>query len=123
MPSQTRSNTRVLLVDDDADSLALLAEQLRAAGHPVEAATDPESALAAVEQFRPDVAIIDLGLPVMNGYELARHIRTIRECKLIALSGFGRASAPVDTAVTSFDRHLLKPVDAAELLRTIHALT
>jgi CheY-like chemotaxis protein len=122
MANQTTSQQRILLVDDDADSLDLLAKQLQHAGYIVEATTEPQAALAAIESFGPTVAIIDLGLPIMNGYELAREIRAISTCKLIALSGYGRESAPGDTAVTSFDRHLVKPVDAAALEQTLRTL-
>jgi CheY-like chemotaxis protein len=120
-PPEADSELRILLVDDDAESIALLARQLERAGHRVKLASDPDAALAEVESFRPDVAIIDLGLPIMSGYELARQIRAICACKLVALSGYGRDSAPPDKAVTSFDRHLMKPVDAAALLQIIRA--
>jgi CheY-like chemotaxis protein len=122
MASQTSSEQRILLVDDDADSLDLLAKHLLRAGHIVKIATEAPAALAAIESFRPTIAIIDLGLPVMNGYELAREIRAISKCKLVAVSGYGRESAPGDTAVTSFDRHLIKPVDAAALIQTLRTL-
>jgi CheY-like chemotaxis protein len=119
----TRGGLRLLLVDDDGDSAELLGELLQRAGHQVEIATDPEAALATVVSFQPAVAIIDIGLPIMNGYELARKLRTLCPCKLIALSGYGRESAPPDTAVTTFDQHLLKPVDSAKLLEVIASLT
>ena len=120
--SETPQQARILLVDDDAEHVELLAELLDRAGHAVRAETDPKAALAAVESFRPTIAIVDLGLPVMNGYELARRIREVCSCKLVALSGYARESAPVDTAVTSFDRHFVKPVDSAALLQTIRTL-
>ena len=123
MASDAPLGARVLLVDDDADGVHLLAKQLERAGHTVMVTTEAQAALAAIESFRPTVAIIDLGLPVMHGYELARQIRAISSaCKLVALSGYGRESAPADTAVTSFDRHLVKPVDEGALLQTIRTL-
>ncbi|HKU44441.1 MAG TPA: response regulator, partial [Polyangiales bacterium] len=74
---------RLLLVDDDADGAELLAHALKLAGHQVMVAADAESALAAVESFEPAVAIIDIGLPGMNGYELARQLHAKCSCKLI----------------------------------------
>src|SRR5581483_3250668 len=66
---------RVLLVDDNVDGVQALAELLRECGHHVEAVYDPASALDIVKHFEPDVAVIDIGLPVMDGYELVRRLR------------------------------------------------
>jgi CheY-like chemotaxis protein len=112
--------TRVLVVDDDVDGSELLAEILQTAGHEVRAVNDPVAALHEIERFAPDVAIIDIGLPGMDGYELARQVRErAQECRLIALSGYTAGSARGDTTVTAFDQHLVKPVDRATLLRAI----
>jgi CheY-like chemotaxis protein len=110
---------RVLLVDDDSDHSALLKEVLEGAGHEVHAVETADAALLEVESFRPEFAIIDIGLPGMDGYELARRVRSIAACRLIALSGYSANSAPPDTAVTSFDHHFVKPFDHTRLLRTI----
>lgn len=101
------SNRRVLLVDDDATYSELLTEVLTNAGHEVLAVVDGEAALLEVKSFNPDLAIIDIGLPGIDGYELARRIRECVARKLVALSGFGADSAPPDTAVTRFDHHLV----------------
>jgi CheY-like chemotaxis protein len=111
---------RVLVVDDDADGSELLAEILQGAGHDVRAVTDPLAALREIERFAPEVAIIDIGLPGMDGYELAQQARDLApQCRLIALSGYTAGSARGDTTVTAFDQHLVKPVDRATLLRAI----
>jgi len=115
-------NLRILLVDDDADGSELLAEILRKAGHDVRVAADPAAALQEVEAFRPELAIVDIGLPLMNGYELARQIRVIAPCTLFALSGYGAHTAPADNVVSSFDQHLMKPLNTAALLQAIARL-
>src|ERR1700759_3752336 len=110
-PNNPSPDRRVLLVDDDPSHCELLTEIFKNAGHEGRAAVDAEAALLELATFQPDLAIIDIGLPGMDGYELARRIRQRSPCKLIALSGYGADSARADTAVTSFDHHLLKPLD------------
>lgn len=113
---------RVLLVDDNIDAVELLAELLRRAGHDVRIATEPQEALREVPAFQPEVAIVDIGLPIMDGYELARQIRaTIARCGLIALSGYAAETNPPDTRVSSFDHHLTKPVEHSALMRAVAA--
>lgn len=113
---------RILLVEDDPDAAGLLARFLEREGHEVHTAADADAAILELVTFWPDVAIVDIGLPVMDGYELADRIRDVAQCKLIALSGFGADSAPRNTAVSPFDRHLIKPVNFAALLRTLDGL-
>jgi CheY-like chemotaxis protein len=116
----TRSpSTRILLVDDDLDGLRLLEQHLRRAGHEVEVASAADDALQKFDAFQPHVAIIDIGLPDIDGYELARCIRERSDCKLFALSGFSAQTAPNDNAVTAFDRHFIKPVVNATLLQAV----
>jgi len=115
------SSVRILVVEDDADALELLSEVLRCAGHEVQVATNADEALVQVEQFRPELAIVDIGLPDLDGYELARRIRARAQCRLFALSGFTATTAPSDTAVSSFDAHFIKPVDISALLRAFVA--
>jgi DNA-binding response OmpR family regulator len=123
-PSETtpHRSMRILLVDDDVDSTELITEILRSAGHEVHVAADPDEALLEIKDFQPELAIIDIGLPIMDGYELARQIRAVAKCALIALSGYAAGTAPTDTRVTSFDHHLMKPLDCAALMRLIAAL-
>ncbi|MEO6776613.1 MAG: ATP-binding protein [Kofleriaceae bacterium] len=114
---------RVLIVDDNEDARLLLSEILQAAGHEVQTAHDGIQALEVIESFAPEVAVLDLGLPVMDGYELAQHLRAREHPpRLIALSGYGQAADRQRTSEAGFDRHLVKPVDVRRLLATIAEL-
>ena len=111
---------RVLLVDDNVDAADLLALVLRSEGHHVAVAHDGVQALTLADELRPEVAVLDIGLPVMDGYELAtrlgeRHGR----CRLIALSGYGQPSDRHRSSVAGFELHLIKPVDYATLIAAI----
>jgi signal transduction histidine kinase/CheY-like chemotaxis protein len=113
---------RILLVDDNEDARELLGDMLRTFGHEVEAAPDGPAALARLEGFSPDVAILDLGLPGMDGFELARRIsETLKDARprLIALTGYGRESDVKQGRAVGFDLHLVKPVDIPVLVRAI----
>jgi PAS domain S-box-containing protein len=115
-PERTDSagTRRVLLVEDNADLRQLLAFKLRRAGHEVrEASTGPEGATAA-ERELPDTIVLDVGLPGMDGYELARQLRSreeTRDCHLIALTGYGSERDRLGAEEAGFDVHLVKPVD------------
>jgi len=113
---------RILLVDDNEDARELLAEMLRTMGHEVELAPDGPSALDKLQRFNADVAILDLGLPVMDGFELGRRIldaRTGESPRLIALTGYGRDADVVRTRALGFDAHLVKPVNVPLLASAI----
>jgi PAS domain S-box-containing protein len=108
----------VLVVDDNVDAAELLAMALGRMGHEIRVAHDGPSALQLVESFIPDVAVLDIGLPVMDGYELAERLRSIpalREARLIAVTGYGQATDREKSAAAGFDAHLVKPVRLAEL--------
>jgi signal transduction histidine kinase/ActR/RegA family two-component response regulator len=110
---------RVLLVDDNSDAADLLAEALREVGHQVEVANDPVAALEAAQHFNPEVAILDIGLPVMDGYELAAQLRAcpgLARCRLIALTGYGQEHDRARSKSGGFERHLVKPVELDELI-------
>jgi PAS domain S-box-containing protein len=116
---------RILVVDDNQDALALLAEVLRDAGHTVQEAVDGPRALDALDTFRPDVAILDIGLPVMDGYELARRIREqlgSGSPVLIALTGYGQESDRARAMNAGFSQHLTKPVEVDCLLGALAAV-
>ncbi len=116
---------RILIVDDNEDARLLLADILGAIGHEVRTAGDGLGALAVVKTFTPDVAILDIGLPVMDGYELATRLReALMEStpRLISLTGYGRQADRDRSLVAGFDRHLVKPVDMRRLLATIREL-
>ena len=105
---------RVLVVDDNEDAAELLREILSCLGHSVEVAYDGPTALKLAESFRPDVALLDIGMPVMNGFELAARLR--QGCspalRLIAITGYGKEAV---AGSEGFDQHLMKPFDVNQL--------
>jgi CheY-like chemotaxis protein len=109
---------RVVLIEDNEDALQGLRATLELDGHSVVAARDGPSGLRAVIDSRPDVAIIDIGLPGMTGLEVAKRSRAAGYGGLmIALSGYGRGTDVQQAFASGFDLHLVKPVDATELQR------
>ncbi len=110
------SSRRVLVVDDNVDAAELMTELLRSSGHDAISAPDGPTALRLVENFRPDVALLDIGLPVMDGFELARRLRAqFGAVRLVALTGYGRADDHKRALAAGFDVHMVKPVDIAAL--------
>ena len=110
-----RQARRVLLADDNRDAADSLAALLRLAGHEVRVAYDGEQALAAGAEFRPDAVILDIGMPRLNGYDVATRARQTdwgRGARLIALTGWGQKKDKALAAQAGFDHHLTKPVDA-----------
>jgi CheY-like chemotaxis protein len=115
---------RILVVDDNRDALAMLAELLRSAGHQVCEANDGPSALEIAREFHPDVAVLDIGLPAMDGYELAARLRLQMGGSapvLVALSGYGQESDRARSEAAGFALHLVKPLETAELLAALDA--
>jgi CheY-like chemotaxis protein len=114
---------RVLVVEDHEDGREAVRLLLQAAGHVVHVAETGRVALDTAVGFQPDVALVDIGLPDMNGYELARELRTRLgpTVKLIALTGYGQPEDRRRIVAADFDAHLLKPVDPDELSRIITA--
>ncbi|WP_457337957.1 response regulator, partial [Rhizobacter sp. P5_C2] len=113
---------RVLVVDDNQDAATTMATLLEALGHLPVVAHDGPSALQLLEQQSVDIAVLDIGLPVMDGYELAQRIRAKaggRALKLIALTGYGQAEDRLKSAAHGFDEHLVKPVDMETLLQLL----
>ncbi len=113
---------RVLLVDDNVDAAVMLGETLGFAGHEVVVAHDGPTALSKLAQFTPEVAILDLGMPVMDGYELAGLLRQQLgdAVLLVALSGYGQPGDRSRTAAAGFHLHLVKPVTRSDVLAAIH---
>ncbi|MBS1816818.1 MAG: response regulator [Acidobacteria bacterium] len=121
-PAAPSSGYRILVVDDNEDAAVLLADSLRALGHTVAIAHDGPSALRVVSRFSPEVALLDLGLPVMDGFELGerlRHDPHLREMTMIAVTGYAQEPDRRRTAATGFDAHVAKPIDVHELDRLI----
>ena len=117
---------RIVLADDNEDAVAALDLLLRSWGFDVRTAADGLEALEAVQDFRPKVVLLDLGMPRMDGYEAARRIRKQAhgaETVLIALTGWGQPQDRIRTREAGFDAHLVKPVSDDELIRTIKLLT
>lgn len=117
--------TRVLVVDDNRDIADVLARMLRRRGHEVDVEYGALAALASARSRQPTVALLDVGLPDMHGFELARRIRadkTLARVKLVAVTGYGR---PVDRAralAAGFEEHVTKPFDLARLTTLIDEL-
>lgn len=109
---------RVLIVDDNADSGDSMAALVNSWGHEVAVARDAPEALALSTAFKPDTALVDIGLPGMNGYELARRWRATsegRKLRLVAMTGYGRAEDSNAAREAGFDVHLVKPAELTEL--------
>ncbi|MFL5410270.1 MAG: ATP-binding protein [Myxococcales bacterium] len=120
-PPRTR---RILLIEDNDDAREMLREWLVLDGHEVQDARDGASGLALAERVAPEVALIDIGLPDMDGYEVARRLRSARNgsISLIALTGYGQAEDRRRAIEAGFDVHLTKPVETERLTETIAAL-
>jgi PAS domain S-box-containing protein len=120
------AGSHILIVDDNLDAAQSLADILRAFGHRVEVAHEPRGALALAERDWPQVFILDIGLPDIDGYALARQLRAMAEEKpreraalYLALTGYGQAHDKVLSKAAGFDRHFVKPVDLDALLAVL----
>ena len=115
-PSNRR---RVLVVDDNEDAAEMLAGALAQIGYDVAIAHDGPSALERAAAFDPDVALLDIGLPVIDGYEVAERLRTQasghRHLSLIAVTGYGQEADRLRSDRAGFERHLVKPIDLQQL--------
>jgi CheY-like chemotaxis protein len=123
VPSQFKH--RVLVVDDNKAAADLLGMVVRMLGHDVRTACDGQEGVEVAESFLPDVVLMDLGMPRMNGFEAARKIREQpwgQQMLLIALTGWGQAEDKQRTKDAGFDHHLVKPAEPAELQRLLASL-
>jgi CheY-like chemotaxis protein len=114
---------RILVVDDNRDAAESLAPILRMFGNEVDTVFDGAAAVAAIPKFRPDVVLMDIGMPNLDGYQAARAIRMGPdggEVVLIALTGWGSDVDQYKSNEAGFDRHLVKPVMPKELLEILH---
>ena len=134
-PEETRSGavpgepgvaaSRILIVDDHRDAADSMADLLRVWGSDVRVCYDGESALQLAPQFLPQVALLDIGLPRIDGYELARRLKAMRPlggCALIAVTGFGGEEESQRAREAGFVQHFVKPVDPAALLELLARL-
>jgi signal transduction histidine kinase len=114
---------RAIVVDDQSDLRELVADLLRARGHDVMTVEDGPSAVALICAERPDVALIDIGLPGMDGYDVARTIRrelADHKIRLIAMTGYGQQTDKDRAHDAGFDVHIVKPASAAKILRALY---
>jgi PAS domain S-box-containing protein len=125
-PSAVATRKRILVVDDNEDAAEMMAAALELMGHTTRVAPDGPAALRLIDQFKPDVALLDLGLPVMDGYELARQLRSderLAQLKLVAVTGYGQDADRRRSLAVGFDAHLVKPVHMQRIAALIEALT
>jgi PAS domain S-box-containing protein len=119
------ASRRILVVDDNRDAASSLAMLLELDGHAIATAHDGPAAYEAAERQRPEVALLDLGLPVLDGYEVCRRIRQQpwgRGMLLVALTGWGQAEDRSRTRDAGFDAHLVKPVNYSDLMTLLASL-
>jgi two-component system, chemotaxis family, CheB/CheR fusion protein len=117
-PAQRSDRCRIVLVDDQDDSRAMLRLLLESRDHVVIDVADGPSAIDVIVREKPDVAFIDIGMPVMNGYEIAQRIRgraDLEDVMLVALTGYGAASDVSAARAAGFDEHVIKPAELAKL--------
>jgi CheY-like chemotaxis protein len=114
MAASTGGGTKILVVDDNRDAADTLTMVLELAGHEVRTAYDGTDALRLAEVFLPRVMLLDIGMPLMDGYQAARQIRDRtwgKSIVLVALTGWGQEQDRRRTREAGFDHHLVKPVD------------
>ena len=115
---------RVLVVDDSLDIVRTCAILLQYAGFEVRTASNGHDALKIAVEFHPQIALLDIGLPDLDGYEIARRLRanlTLQMMTLIAITAYGREEDPVRAKAAGFDHHLVKPVEFNNLLSLIRS--
>ncbi|HEY1227634.1 MAG TPA: response regulator [Ramlibacter sp.] len=118
-----RAGTRVLLVDDNVDALQTLHVLLEMQGFEVQSFATPDEAIVQAPAFRPEVCVLDIGLPGMDGYELARRLQSSGlRARYVALTGYGQASDRERSAAAGFHVHLTKPVQLDPLLDALKPL-
>jgi CheY-like chemotaxis protein len=116
----------ILLVDDNQDSTRALGMLLEHFGHEVVTAHDGAEALRKADEVRPDVGLLDLGLPVLDGYQVAQALRERpggERLLLVAISGYGQPNDRARSKAAGFDHHLVKPVDCGALLELLQQRT
>jgi CheY-like chemotaxis protein len=113
--------TRIMVVEDQADARRALQRLLQIWGHQVDAAENGAQAIELAATHRPQIALVDVGLPGMDGYELARRLRAVHgeALRLIALTGYGQPEDRERAYGAGFHLHLVKPVDREQLLRAL----
>jgi CheY-like chemotaxis protein len=110
---QKAHSRRVLIVDDNRDSARTLSMSLRLGGHETATAHDGVEAIKTAQEFQPDIVLLDIGLPKLNGYEVCRRLRELRDRNvlIVALTGWGQEDDRRQSAAAGFDLHLVKPIN------------
>jgi signal transduction histidine kinase len=124
--ARPEAGKRVLVVDDNHDAAATLKEVLEELGYTVETAHDGPSAINTAKAFQPEIGLLDIGLPVMDGYELAQRLRAMpggAQMRLVAVTGYGQETDRQRSRAAGFDQHLVKPVDLERLHRVLKAFS
>jgi len=119
-----RAGCRILVVDDNHDAAEATKVLLELGGHEVKMVSDGSEALASAPVFAPDVVLLDIGLPMMDGYQVARRLREVAQTRascLIALTGYGQPADRGRAMEAGFDHHLTKPADPDALLALVDA--
>jgi PAS domain S-box-containing protein len=121
-PAPHAAAQRVLVVDDNADAAGTLEMLLRSLGHETRVVHDGAEALRLARDFKPDVVLLDLGMPGLDGYEVARRLRAMKGAalRIIAVTGWGQEADRQRSREAGFDLHLVKPVEATELVKVLH---
>ncbi len=120
--AQPAESLRIVIVEDMEDSREMLAELLTMKGHVPHVAGDGESGLRLIQEVTPDLALVDIGLPILNGFEIARTLRARSQydgVRLIALTGYGQSTDREEIAAAGFDAHIVKPLKPGDLARAL----
>jgi len=118
LPPVLSRRLKVLVVDDNDDFVQMLTLGIEGMGHEVRSALDGQTAISAALSYRPDVVLLDLGLPIVSGIDVARKLRRHREIaqtRIVAMTGWGQEQDRRRTQEAGFDHHLTKPVNPEEL--------
>ena len=119
-PAKDFRTHRILVVDDNVDAATSLASLMTDLGHRVRTAFDGPSGIAIAQEFDPDVALLDIGMPGMNGYDVSRALRSAQpSCVTIAVTGWGHDAAKRQAREAGFEHHLVKPVGESELIKVL----
>jgi CheY-like chemotaxis protein len=125
VPREPAQRRRILVVDDNRDAATSLSDLLELTGHDMRVAHDGLEAVSTAEKFRPDVVLLDIGLPKLNGYEVARKIRQEgwgERVTLVALTGWGQDEDRRKSSEAGFNAHMVKPVDPVVLMDLLDGL-
>jgi len=124
MGKPVAAGRRILVVDDHVDSAQMTAAALALAGYESRVAHDGATALELAQSFRPDIALLDLGLPLMDGYQLAQKFQTAlpQPPRLVAMTGYGQVGDRDRSTAAGFEAHVVKPVDFDRLAEVLDGL-